>query len=147
MYFVSRLLVSLQKMLRVNNHRIEELYLQISLINEQIDVRLREIEKNTRYINTERLIASVNITGCGTLDAFVMQRTSQNIKYASENEDLKKTMKEIQEQLFLAYSEQKKLEKIQENEQRRIDFESMRKEVIELDEIASHIYLSKLTKI
>ena len=134
-------------MLRVNNHRIEELYLQISLINEQIDVRLREIEKNTRYINTERLIASVNITGCGTLDAFVMQRTSQNIKYASENEDLKKTMKEIQEQLFLAYSEQKKLEKIQENEQRRIDFESMRKEVIELDEIASHIYLSKLTKI
>ena len=147
MYLVSRLLVSLQKMLRVNNHRIEELYLQISLINEQIDVRLREIEKNTRYINTERLIASVNITGCGTLDAFVMQRTSQNIKYASENEDLKKTMKEIQEQLFLAYSEQKKLEKIQENEQRRIDFESMRKEVIELDEIASHIYLSKLTKI
>ncbi len=147
MHLVSRLLVSLQKMLRVNNHRIEELYLQISLINEQIDVRLREIEKNTRYINTERLIASVNITGCGTLDAFVMQRTSQNIKYASENEDLKKTMKEIQEQLFLAYSEQKKLEKIQENEQRRIDFESMRKEVIELDEIASHIYLSKLTKI
>ena len=147
MHLLSRLLVSLQKMLRVNNHRIEELYLQISLINEQIDVRLREIEKNTRYINTERLIASVNITGCGTLDAFVMQRTSQNIKYASENEDLKKTMKEIQEQLFLAYSEQKKLEKIQENEQRRIDFESMRKEVIELDEIASHIYLSKLTKI
>ena len=79
MHLVSRLLVSLQKMLRVNNHRIEELYLQISLINEQIDVRLREIEKNTRYINTERLIASVNITGCGTLDAFVMQRTSQNI--------------------------------------------------------------------
>ena len=112
MHLVSRLLVSLQKMLRVNNHRIEELYLQISLINEQIDVRLREIEKNTRYINTERLIASVNITGCGTLDAFVMQRTSQNIKYASENEDLKKTMKEIQEQLFLAYSEQRKFKRM-----------------------------------
>lgn len=144
---LSRLLDSLHKLLRLKQHHIEGLRQQKVLVNNQIEARLQIIEKNIRYINTERLISSVNITGASTLEAFIIHKLSQNQQYTQENYELRKTLTEIEEHLLTAYVEKKQLEKVKEHEQARLDEDIKRKEVQELDEIATQKYLSNLTKI
>jgi flagellar export protein FliJ len=144
---LNRLLESLNKLLKLKKHHIEELRQQKALVNDQIEARLYRIEKNIRYINTERLISSVNITGASTLEAFVAHTLSQNKRYIQENIELGNTLDEIKEQLFVAYVEQKQFEKVREHEQMRVDKEYRRKETQELDEMANQGYLSNLTKI
>lgn len=144
---MSRLLDSLRKLLRVKQHNIEQLRQQMALLNNQIELRLHAIEKNISYINTERLIASVNINGADTLEAFVGQKLAENKRYAQENEELKETVNKIQEQLFDAYTEQKQFEKVQEHEQSRINTELQHKENQAMDEIGTQMYLSNLTKV
>lgn len=144
---MSRLLDSLHKLLRVKQHNIEQLRQQIALLNNQIELRLHAIEKNISYINTERLIASVNINGADTLEAFVGQKLTENKRYTQENEELKETVNKIQEQLLEAYTEQKQLEKVKSNEEIRINTELQHKENQAMDEIATQMYLSSLTKI
>ena len=144
---MSRLLDSLHKLLRVKQHHIEQLRQQMALLNDQIELRLHAIEKNISYINTERLIASVNINGADTLEAFVGQKLAQNRQYTLENTELKETVLKIQEQLFEAYTEQKQFEKVQEHEQTRINTDLQSKENQEMDEMATQMYLSNLTKI
>jgi flagellar export protein FliJ len=144
---LSRLLDSLHKLLRVKQHNIEQLRQQIALLNNQIELRLHAIEKNISYINTERLIASVNINGADTLEAFVGQKLAENKRYAQENEELKETVNKIQEQLFEAYTEQKQFEKVQEHEQTRINTDLQSKENQEMDEMATQMHLSNLNKI
>ena len=144
---MSRLLDSLHKLLRVKQHNIEQLRQQIALLNNQIELRLHAIEKNISYINTERLIASVNINGADTLEAFVGQKLAENKRYAQENEELKETVNKIQEQLFEAYTEQKQFEKVQEHEQTRINTDLQSKENQEMDEMATQMHLSNLNKI
>lgn len=68
----------MQKLLRVKRYSIDQLRRQVALLNEQIDLRLLAIEKNIAYINTERLIASVNINGSDTLVAFMEQNMQRN---------------------------------------------------------------------
>lgn len=119
----------------------------MALLNDQIELRLHAIEKNISYINTERLIASVNINGADTLEAFVKQKLAQNRQYTLENTELKETVHEIQEQLLAAYTEQKQFEKVQEHEQTRINTDLQSKENQEMDEMATQMYLSNLTKI
>ncbi len=144
---MSRLLDSLHKLLRVKQHHIEQLRQQMALLNDQIELRLHAIEKNISYINTERLIASVNINGADTLEAFVGQKLAQNRQYTLENTELKETVHKIQEQLFEAYTEQKQFEKVQDHEQTRINTDLQSKENQEMDEMATQMYLSNLTKI
>lgn len=144
---MGRLLDSLHKLLRVKQHHIEQLRQQMALLNDQIELRLHAIEKNISYINTERLIASVNINGADTLEAFVKQKLAQNRQYTLENTELKETVHEIQEQLLAAYTEQKQFEKVQEHEQTRINTDLQSKENQEMDEMATQMYLSNLTKI
>jgi flagellar export protein FliJ len=144
---LGRLLDSLHKLLRVKQHHIEQLRQQMALLNDQIELRLHAIEKNISYINTERLIASVNINGADTLEAFVKQKLAQNRQYTLENTELKETVHEIQEQLLAAYTEQKQFEKVQEHEQTRINTDLQSKENQEMDEMATQMYLSNLTKI
>jgi flagellar export protein FliJ len=119
----------------------------MALLTNQIELRLHAIEKNISYINTERLIASVNINGADTLEAFVGQKLAENKRYAQENEELKETVNKIQEQLFEAYTEQKQLEKVKSNEEIRINTELQHKENQAMDEIATQMSLSNLTKI
>lgn len=144
---MSRLFDSLHKLLRVKQHNIEQLRQQMALLTNQIELRLHAIEKNISCINTERLIASVNINGADTLEAFVGQKLAENKRYAQENEELKETVNKIQEQLFEAYTEQKQLEKVKSNEEIRINTELQHKENQAKDEIATQMYLSNLTKI
>lgn len=144
---LSRLLDSLHKLLKLKQHSIEGLRQQKALVNNQIEARLYAIEKNIRYINTERLISSVNITGASTLEAFVTHKISQNQQYIQENHELRKTLNEIEDLLFAAYVEQKQFEKVKEHEQARINEVLKRKEIQELDEIAMQKYLSNLTKV
>lgn len=144
---LNRLLESLNKLLKLKQHHIEELRQQKALVNDQIEARIYRIEKNIRYINTERLISSVNITGASTLEAFVAQKLSQNQRYVQENIELGNTLNEIKEWLFAAYVEQKQFEKVREHEQMRVDKELRHKETQELDEMATQGYLSNLTKI
>jgi flagellar export protein FliJ len=144
---LSRLLDSLRKLLRVKQHNIEQLRQQMALLTNQIELRLHAIEKNRSYINTERLIASVNINGADTLEAFVGKKLAENKRYAKESEELKETVSKIQEQLFEAYTEQKQFEKVQEHEQTRINTDLQSKENQEMDEMATQMYLSNLNKI
>lgn len=144
---LNRLLESLNKLLKLKQHKIEELRQQKALVSAQIEARLYRIEKNIRYINTERLISSVNITGASTLEAFVAHKLSQNQLYTQENIELGNILNEIKEQLFAAYVEQKQFEKVRENEQMSADKEFRHKETQELDEMATQGYLSNLTKI
>lgn len=144
---MSRLLDSLRKLLRVKQHNIEQLRQQMALLTNQIELRLHAIEKNRSYINTERLIASVNINGADTLEAFVRKKLAENKRYAKESEELKETVAKIQEQLFEAYTEQKQFEKVQEHEQTRINTDLQSKENQEMDEMATQMYLSNLNKI
>lgn len=143
---MSRLFDSLQKLLRVRRYHIDQLRQKAALLNEQIELRFLSIEKNISYINTERLIASVNISGSDSLEAFVKQKTLQNQQYAKENDELKKLVDEIQEQLYEAYVEQKQFEKVQEHEQDRINTEVQRKEIQVIDEMATQINIKNLTK-
>ncbi len=119
----------------------------MALVNDQIEVRVQATAKNISYINTERLIASVNINGADTLEAFVEQKIIQNKKYAQENVELKKTLSEIEEQLFAAYVEQKQFEKVQNHEQTCIDRDLRRKETQAMDEMATQGYLLNLEKV
>ena len=119
----------------------------MALLTNQIELRLHAIEKNRSYINTERLIASVNINGADTLEAFVRKKLAENKRYAKESEELKETVAKIQEQLFEAYTEQKQFEKVQQHEQTRINTDLQSKENQEMDEMATQMYLSNLNKI
>ncbi len=143
---MSRLFDSLHKLLRVKQYHIDQLRQKATLLNEQIELRLLAIEKNVSYINTERLIASVNISGSDTLEAFVEQKIRQNQQYVQENEELQKLVKEIQDQLYEAYVEQKQFEKIQDHERVRINTEVKRKETQVIDEMATQVNIKKLTK-
>lgn len=137
---------SLEKLLRVKQYDIDQLGQRISLLKEQIKLRQLVIEKNISYINTERLIASVNITGSDTLEAFVRQKVQQNNQYLQENEELEKLVKEVQEQLYDIYIEKKQFEKVKNSEQIKIDQEVKRKENQVIDEIAIQVNIKKLTK-
>lgn len=143
---MSRFLNSLQKLLRVKQYHIDQLRQKATLLNEQIELRLLTIEKNISYINTERLIASVNVSGSNTLEAFVKQKIQQNNQYAKENEELQKLVKEIQDQLYEAYIEQKQFEKVQDHERVRINTEVKRKENQVIDEVAAQMNMKNLTK-
>jgi len=128
---------SLQKLLRVKRYFIDQLRQQVALLNEQIDLRLLAIEKNISYINTERLIASVNINGSDTLVAFMEQKMLQNKQYALEKEELQNMVKGLQAQLYEAYVEEKQLEKVQYQEKTRMNVEEKRKEIQVMDEMAT----------
>lgn len=144
---MSRLLDSLRKLLRLKEYTIEQLRQQIAIIHEQIEARNQAIESNIRYISTERLIASVNVSGSETLEAFVNQKKFQNQKYLQEIAELKGLLSEIEDQLLSVYQEQKQYEKVQEAELLRVNTELKRKEIQILDEVATRSYSSNLTKI
>ncbi len=54
---MSKLLDSINKLLRITDCHIEQLKQQTGLLQQQVDARISVIESNIRYINTERLIA------------------------------------------------------------------------------------------
>lgn len=143
---MSRLLDSLEKLQRLKKYHIEELRQQMGLVNQQIDIRIQEIEKNIRYINTERLIATVNVLGGTSLEAFSTYKLKQNKLFEQEIENLQATIREIQDQLYEVYKEQKQFEKVQEHEQKRLDEALKNKEIQELDEMATQMYYLDLTK-
>jgi len=137
---------SLQKLLRVKRYSIDQLRRQVALLNEQIDLRLLAIEKNIAYINTERLIASVNINGSDTLVAFMQQKMLQNKQYEMEREELQMMVKKLQDQLYEAYVEEKQLEKVQSQEKIRMTIEEKRRENQVMDEMATQTNRKNLLK-
>lgn len=137
---------SLQKLLRVKRYSIDQLRRQVALLNEQIDLRLLAIEKNIAYINTERLIASVNINGSDTLVAFMEQKMLQNKQYEMEREELQMMVKKLQDQLYEAYVEEKQLEKVQYQEKIRMTIEEKRRENQVMDEMATQTNRKNLLK-
>ncbi len=137
---------SLQKLLRVKRYSIDQLRRQVALLNEQIDLRLLAIEKNIAYINTERLIASVNINGSDTLVAFMEQKILQNKQYEMEREELQMMVKKLQDQLYEAYVEEKQLEKVQYQEKIRMTIEEKRRENQVMDEMATQTNRKNLLK-
>jgi len=137
---------SLQKLLRVKRYSIDQLRRQVALLNEQIDLRLLAIEKNIAYINTERLIASVNINGSDTLVAFMEQKILQNKQYEMEREELQMMVKKLQDQLYEAYVEEKQLEKVQSQEKIRMTIEEKRRENQVMDEMATQTNRKNLLK-
>jgi len=137
---------SLQKLLRVKRYSIDQLRRQVALLNEQIDLRLLAIEKNIAYINTERLIASVNINGSDTLVAFMEQKILQNKQYEMEREELQMMVKKLQDQLYEAYVEEKQLEKVQSQEKIRRTIEEKRRENQVMDEMATQTNRKNLLK-
>lgn len=137
---------SLQKLLRVKRYSIDQLRRQVALLNEQIDLRLLAIEKNIAYINTERLIASVNINGSDTLVAFMEQKMLQNKQYEMEREELQMMVKKLQDQLYEAYVEEKQLEKVQSQEKIRMTIEEKRRENQVMDEMATQTNRKNLLK-
>lgn len=137
---------SLQKLLRVKRYSIDQLRRQVALLNEQIDLRFLAIEKNIAYINTERLIASVNINGSDTLVAFMQQKMLQNKQYEMEREELQMMVKKLQDQLYEAYVEEKQLEKVQSQEKIRMTIEEKRRENQVMDEMASQTNRKNLLK-
>lgn len=143
---MSRLLNALHKILRVKQHDIDQLRQQVALLTEQIALRQLAIEKNISHVNTERLIASVNIKGSDTLEVFVTQKMQQNKQYQEESEELQRMVTEMQEKLYNAYVEQKQFEKVKNSEQIKIDNEEKRKEMQVIDEIARQININNLTK-
>jgi len=136
----------LQKLLRVKRYSIDQLRRQVALLNEQIDLRLLAIEKNIAYINTERLIASVNINGSDTLVAFMEQKMLQNKQYEMEREELQMMVKKLQDQLYEAYVEEKQLEKVQSQEKIRMTIEEKRRENQVMDEMATQTNRKNLLK-
>lgn len=145
MCVLSRLLSGLKKLLRVKQYDIDQLHQRVSLLSEQIKLRQMAIEKNISYMSTERLIASVNITGSDTLEAFANQKILQNKQYRQENEELEKLLAQTQEQLFDAYIEKKQFEKVKKSEEIKIEKEQKRKEIHLIDEIAGQTNIKKLT--
>lgn len=137
---------SLQKLLRVKRYSIDQLRRQVALLNEQIDLRFLAIEKNIAYINTERLIASVNINGSDTLVAFMQQKMLQNKQYEMEREELQMMVKKLQDQLYEAYVEEKQLEKVQSQEKIRMTIEEKRRENQVMDEMATQTNRKNLLK-
>ena len=138
---MSRLLASLHKLLKLQDYTIEQLRQQISLVKKQTELRDQLIDKNIRHVNTERLIASVNISGSENFSAFVAWKHSENKIYAQEIIELNQTLDEFKEQLFESYRELKQLDTVRENEQRRINAELSRKESLASDEMATQKYL------
>lgn len=139
---MSKLLDSINKLLRIKDYHIEQLKQQIALVQQQVDARFSAIDSNLRYINTERLIATINVNGAATLDAFITKKHNDNILYNKEIEELKKSQNEIETQLLEIYMESKRLEKVKEKEIAK-EFQALkRKETIDLDEIATqrHYY-------
>lgn len=136
----------MQKLLRVKRYSIDQLRRQVALLNEQIDLRLLAIEKNIAYINTERLIASVNINGSDTLVAFMQQKMLQNKQYEMEREELQMMVKKLQDQLYEAYVEEKQLEKVQSQEKIRMTIEEKRRENQVMDEMATQTNRKNLLK-
>ncbi|MBP9828594.1 MAG: hypothetical protein KBD04_00990 [Proteobacteria bacterium] len=136
----------MQKLLRVKRYSIDQLRRQVALLNEQIDLRLLAIEKNIAYINTERLIASVNINGSDTLVAFMEQKMLQNKQYEMEREELQMMVKKLQDQLYEAYVEEKQLEKVQSQEKIRMTIEEKRRENQVMDEMATQTNRKNLLK-
>lgn len=136
----------MQKLLRVKRYSIDQLRRQVALLNEQIDLRLLAIEKNIAYINTERLIASVNINGSDTLVAFMEQKILQNKQYEMEREELQMMVKKLQDQLYEAYVEEKQLEKVQSQEKIRMTIEEKRRENQVMDEMATQTNRKNLLK-
>lgn len=136
----------MQKLLRVKRYSIDQLRRQVALLNEQIDLRLLAIEKNIAYINTERLIASVNINGSDTLVAFMEQKILQNKQYEMEREELQMMVKKLQDQLYEAYVEEKQLEKVQYQEKIRMTIEEKRRENQVMDEMATQTNRKNLLK-
>lgn len=144
---MSKLLQSLNKLLRLKDYHIEQLKQQINLVQQQVDARNKAIESNIRYINTERLIATVNVNGAATLDAFISKKHHENNNYQKEINELKKTQSEIENQLLDIYMETKRFEKVKEKEITKIADAEKRRETIDLDEIATqrHFYLHHLS--
>lgn len=145
---MSKLLDSINKLLRLKDYHIEQLKQQIGFLQQQVDARFSAIDSNIRYINTERLIATINVNGTATLDAFIAKKHQDNTIYTKEIEELKKSQSDIENQLFDVYMETKRLEKVKEKEIIK-EFEALkRKETIDLDEIATqrHYYKHHLTK-
>jgi flagellar export protein FliJ len=144
---MSKLLQSLNKLLRLKDYHIEQLKQQINLVQQQVDARNKAIESNIRYINTERLIATVNVNGSATLDAFISKKHHENNNYQKEINELKKTQSEIENQLLDIYMETKRFEKVKEKEISKIADAQKRRETIDLDEIATqrHFYLHHLS--
>lgn len=139
---MSKLLDSIKKLLRLKDYHIEQLKQQIALVQQQVDARFSAIDSNIRYINTERLIATINVNGAATLDAFIAKKHNDNIIYNKEIEELKKSQSEIESQLLDVYMETKRLEKVKEKEIAK-EFDALkRKETMDLDEIATqrHYY-------
>lgn len=139
---MSKLLDSIKKLLRLKDYHIEQLKQQIALVQQQVDARFSAIDSNIRYINTERLIATINVNGAATLDAFIAKKHNDNIVYHKEIEELKKSQSEIESQLLDVYMETKRLEKVKEKEIAK-EFDALkRKETMDLDEIATqrHYY-------
>lgn len=136
----------MQKLLRVKRYSIDQLRRQVALLNEQIDLRFLAIEKNIAYINTERLIASVNINGSDTLVAFMQQKMLQNKQYEMEREELQMMVKKLQDQLYEAYVEEKQLEKVQSQEKIRMTIEEKRRENQVMDEMATQTNRKNLLK-
>lgn len=137
---MSKLLQSLNKLLRLKNYHIDQLKQQINLVQQQVDARHKAIDSNVRYINTERLIATVNINGAATLDVFILKKQHENNNYQKEIDELKKTQAEIEAQLLDVYMEAKRFEKVQETEMAKEFAAEKRKETIELDEITTQRY-------
>lgn len=144
---MSKLLQSLNKLLRLKDYHIEQLKQQINLVQQQVDARNKAIDSNMRYINTERLIATVNVNGAATLDAFISKKHHENNNYQKEINELKKTQSEIENQLLDIYMETKRFEKVKEKEITKIADAQKRRETIDLDEIATqrHFYLHHLS--
>lgn len=144
---MSKLLQSLNKLLRLKNYHIDQLKQQINLVQQQVDARHKAIDSNVRYINTERLIATVNVNGATTLDAFIAKKQHENNNYQKEIAELKKTQSEIETQLLDAYMEAKRFEKVKEKEMAKEFAAEKRRETIDLDEIATqrHFYQHHLS--
>lgn len=133
---MSKILKSITKLLRVKNYAIESVRQKIAFLNQQIELRYKEIEKNIGYINSERLIATTNVFGADTFGAFSIKKIKENTKYEAEINDLSRTINEIENELLILYKEVKQLEKIQKNETNKYFENQKRLENIEINEIA-----------
>lgn len=140
---VSRLLTSLHKLLKLQDYHIQQLRQQIALVSMQVELRENLINKNISYVNTERLIASVNIGGSDSLSAFVNRKLFENKQYADEILSLNETLEKLQEQLLSDYGKLKQFDKVRENEQQRINSELIIKESMALNEVAIQAYSFK----
>jgi flagellar export protein FliJ len=73
----------------------------------------------------------------------VAWKNSENQIYAQEIIELNETLDDFHEQLFAAYRKLKQLDKVRENEQKRINTALTAKENLALDEMATQTYSVK----